>query len=120
MGEGDPLAHNIDMDIETHVAQEIPPKGADTSDLLTSELPPDISAMEETNLTSRQSFLKLGCAFLGNSPGIPQEFREWAFEICEIHRNVVPFSAGTNIKCSTDGAGTIKNTFRFHGERVVA
>ena len=23
----------------------------------------------------------LGCAFLGNSPGIPQEFREWAFEI---------------------------------------
>jgi hypothetical protein len=49
---------------------------------------------------------RLVCAFLGNSPGIPQEFRERAFEIWGIHRMVVPFSARTNIKRSTDGAGT--------------
>ena len=50
----------------------------------------------------------LGCAFLGNSQGIPQEFR--AFEIWGIHRNVVTFFTGTNIKRSTDGAGTSQNT----------
>jgi hypothetical protein len=28
--------------------------------------------------------------------------------------------AGTNIKRSTDGAGTFKNMFRFHGEQFFA
>ncbi len=42
------------------------------------------------------------------------------FEIWGIWAFPVPFSAGTNIKRSTDGAGTSKNSFRFHGERVFA
>ena len=58
--------------------------------------------------------------FPKNSPNIPQEFLEIDFEIWGIWRNVVPFSAGTNVKRSTDGAGTSKNMFRFHGERVFA
>jgi hypothetical protein len=59
--------------------------------------------------------LVLGCAFLGISLGIPQDFWERAFDIWGICRNLVPFFTGTNIKHSTDGAETFKNTFLFHG-----
>jgi hypothetical protein len=62
----------------------------------------------------------LGCSFLGISLGIPQDFREQAFEIWGICRNLVPFFTRTNIKRRTDGAETSKNTFLFHGEQVFA
>jgi len=54
----------------------------------------------------------------GEFPWNPREFRERAFEIWGIRRNVVLFSAGTNIQRSTDGAGTSKKKFLFLSKKI--
>ena len=61
----------------------------------------------------------LGCAYPRNSPEIPQRFRKIAFDIWGIQAFPV-HSPGSNIKRSTDGKGTSKNSFCFHEEQVFA
>ena len=51
-GEGELIQPYTDaMDIDTHVEQEIPPMGANTSSLPPLEFPPNIPALEASNLS---------------------------------------------------------------------
>ena len=51
-GEGEFLLPFTDaMDIDTHVEQEIPPRGANTSSLPPLEFPPIIPALDASNLS---------------------------------------------------------------------